>query len=493
MNIKTLVAALACAGFATAVHATNGMNLEGYGPIATGMGGASFAYDNGNAAMMNNPATLGLVADGSNRLDVALGMLGPDVTSRRAPMPNAGSGGDAYFMPAAGWSRRTGALTYGVGMFGQGGMGTEYGSASFMSGYRSMLGAQGMSGQEARSELGVGRVILPLVYNVKDTLTIGGSLDFVWGGLDLKMPMGGAMFADMMPGSTNVFGEIAPTSTMLIPMGGMLNPGCNATTQPCMTDVNWAHFDFSDGNDFTQKARGRGWAGKIGAAWKVAPNVTVGAVYHAKTAMSDFKGSATMRMNVDMVVPNGMGGSVAMPGTSIPVSGRIRIHDFQWPETYGVGLAVQATDRLRVAADYKRINWSDVMRNFKMTFAADATQANPMAAGFGGLNMTATLYQNWDDQDVFMIGAAYKATDALTLRAGVNLAGNPIPNANVNPLFPATIKNHYTVGLGYAFNRASDLNFSLSYAPEVSVANPNMGVSIGHSQLNWQLMYSHRF
>ena len=38
--------------------ATNGMNLEGYGPIAHGMGGASMAYDNGTAAIMNNPATL---------------------------------------------------------------------------------------------------------------------------------------------------------------------------------------------------------------------------------------------------------------------------------------------------------------------------------------------------------------------------------------------------------------------------------------------------
>ena len=47
----------------TTVHATNGMNLEGYGPIATGMGGASMAYDNGAAAMMNNPATLGLMPE----------------------------------------------------------------------------------------------------------------------------------------------------------------------------------------------------------------------------------------------------------------------------------------------------------------------------------------------------------------------------------------------------------------------------------------------
>jgi hypothetical protein len=44
----------------TTVYATNGMNLEGYG-LRYGMGGASMAYDNGTAAMMNNPATLGLM------------------------------------------------------------------------------------------------------------------------------------------------------------------------------------------------------------------------------------------------------------------------------------------------------------------------------------------------------------------------------------------------------------------------------------------------
>ena len=63
------------------VWATNGMDLEGYGPIALGMGGASLAYDNGTAAVMNNPATLGLMAAGSTRIDLALGKLGPDVSA----------------------------------------------------------------------------------------------------------------------------------------------------------------------------------------------------------------------------------------------------------------------------------------------------------------------------------------------------------------------------------------------------------------------------
>ena len=105
------------------------------------------------------------------------------------------------------------------------------------------------------------------------------------------------------------------------------------------------------------------------------------------------------------------------------------------------------------------------------------------------------MYQNWDDQDVFQLGVAYKATDALTLRAGVNLANNPIPDAYVNPLFPATIKDHYTLGAGYAFNKVSEVNASYIYAPKVTVNHRHSagGYSIEHAQNNWQLMYSHRF
>ena len=41
-------------------YATNGMNLDAYGALAGGMGGASYAHDSSNSAIMNNPATLGL-------------------------------------------------------------------------------------------------------------------------------------------------------------------------------------------------------------------------------------------------------------------------------------------------------------------------------------------------------------------------------------------------------------------------------------------------
>lgn len=60
--MKSKICLLACALATSSVpqlaFATNGMDMEGYGAIALGMGGASMAYDNGTAAMMNNPATM---------------------------------------------------------------------------------------------------------------------------------------------------------------------------------------------------------------------------------------------------------------------------------------------------------------------------------------------------------------------------------------------------------------------------------------------------
>jgi long-chain fatty acid transport protein len=104
-----------------------------------------------------------------------------------------------------------------------------------------------------------------------------------------------------------------------------------------------------------------------------------------------------------------------------------------------------------------------------------------------------------------MLGASYRVTDALTLRAGANIADNPIPDNRVHPLFPAIVENHYTFGVGYMIGKQSGIDFSLVYAPEVTVTGTqatgtpgtgiggNQGVKISHSQLNWQLQYGMRF
>ena len=165
--------------------------------------------------------------------------------------------------------------------------------------------------------------------------------------------------------------------------------------------------------------------------------------------------------------------------------------DFEWPETYGIGIAFQATDKLMIAADVKRIRWSRTMKDFKLSFTADQI--------YGGGTTNITMPQNWDDQNIFSLGAAYDVSSSLTLRVGANISDNPIPDNTLNPLFPAIIEKHYTAGFTYRLDGGnSDITFALSHAPKVSQTNtnalgPGVNLTSKHSQTSWQLMYSTDF
>lgn len=462
--------------------ATNGMNMEGYGPIATGMGGASMAYDNGTAAVMNNPATLGLMEDGETKLDVAVGTLSPTISSSTPGQPKADSSADLFVMPALGWVSKKGAISYGFGVFSQGGMGTEYKANSYL--------AAG-SGEKVRSEVGVGRLSFPLAYTVNSKLNIGGTIDYVWAGMDLKMAMPGAAFGDFTSLGTQAYGTA----------GGSLVQGLVQAIAGGGLSPNWVRFDFSDGSDFTGEAKGSGVGAKIGAVYKISDTVKIGGTYHSKTSISDLTTSnAGLSMNVNDTGAGVCGGA----GTSCTIgfNGKMKVKNFQWPDIFAFGAAFEATKDLMLVADYKYINWPSAMKDFNMIFTASADQADPVAQGFvnsGGTTVDVTLFQDWQVQNVLQLGGAYQTTKDLVLRAGVNLSNNPVPDKFVNSLFPAIIKNHVSLGAGYTFSPAHSLNLAYVYAPGVKVnaTDPTTGAKTGseitHSQSNWQFMYSYTY
>ncbi len=415
------LAALALSGWAITAHATNGMNLEGYGPLGMSMGGASMAYDSGLAAMMNNPATLALTSQGT-QMALALHHLGPDVTVQGV----ANSGGDSYFMPAVGVGRKEGALSYGVGLFAQGGMGTEYGTASPFS-----MG----TGQDVRSELGVGRLIFPVAYEVTPNFSVGASLDFVWAMLDVGM----VATRDQVNGMS----------------GQEIGAG------------NVAAIHFSDGSDFTGKAKGTGWAGKLGLTYKASPTLTFGAAYHSKTNLNDLK---TSDNGASMSIYNGGGGLVNA------TTGKMTVIDFQWPETYAVGLAWQATPKWMLATDVRRINWAGAMQNFRMSYSG----------------ITFTMPQQWRNQNVYSLGVQYRPNERLGLRVGYNYGKNPVPDAWLHPLFPATVERHYTAGIDYRLNDKGCVAFAVSYAPESSNVT-GTALTVTHGQLSAMVGYNHHF
>lgn len=460
-----LATAISLALASTSALATNGMMLEGYGDRATAMGGASLAYDSGNSGALNNPATLSLMQT-ENRFSIAVRKLGPDVKSS---FPAAGlstdSDGTAYYMPSISYMTKSGDLTYGVAFLAQGGMGTEYGHANpgdLFSGGMSMGGAMTpLSGQDIRSEVGVAGLMIPLSKQVNDRLTVGGSLDFIAAMMDLRMDMSGGQFGQLMGRNGGSIG-----GSMAGPTGlGSLPPGA---------DINWGRFDFSDKNSSTGEAKGYGWGAKLGFTYKLTDDLTIGGNYRSKTNLSDMTtNNGTMTMNV-----TGMG--------SVPMKGKVTVVDFQWPQSIGLGLAYQASDRLLLTGDVKHIGWADVMKNFHMKFKA---KTGP----FAGQTLDMKMDQKWRDQTAVSLGAEFKVTPDFSLRGGVNLASNPVPNKYVNPLFPAIIENHVTAGFGYNLTKNDNIGFSMTYAPEVKVKGSgplNNGVKISHSQLNWSLGYS---
>ena len=269
----------------TGLHATNGMNLEGYGPISVGMGGASFAFFNGTAAVMNNPATLGLISKGM-RLDLALGSLGPDVeaiaTTPAGPVA-AASLSDAFYMPALGFAMRRDAFVFGIGVFSQGGMGTEYGRSSWMADPSMGANTALDKGLVNRSEVGVGRVIVPFTYDASDRLTVGVTADFVWAGIDLEMAMSEAQFQNLANPAAQTLG--AASGTLVGAFGQLYEPFGGTGIRK----LHHAYFDFSNRSSFTGEARGYGAAGKFGAVYRVNDLLSIGGTYHSKTSIGDIK------------------------------------------------------------------------------------------------------------------------------------------------------------------------------------------------------------
>lgn len=433
---KTCVAAATLALMTPMLaQATNGMLLEGYGPIAAGMGGVAMALDNGMAAAANNPATLALMKGGA-RLDLALGHLGPKVSSSAGPM-GARSGGTAYEMPAIGYGRRSGDLVYGLAMFAQGGMGTEYSADSFL--------AMG-SGRDVRSELGVGRVIAPLAWKLNQDFSLGGSLDLVWSTLDMRMAASGAQLGQMVSGASGNLAQALPA------LGG----------------APWARVDFSDNSKFSGEAVATGWAGKLGFHYQATPTLAIGGSWHSKTALHDMQ--------------TGAGAASLSAYGGFKDQGRIKVLNFQMPSQLALGAAWQASPTLLLAADVKRVAWGAVMDALRMRYES---------AGMGG-DVSFALPQAWRDQTITAVGMAWQASPTLTLRAGYNHAANPIPDAYVNPLFPATVTSHYSLGFSLATGERGELSAALTKAP-TSTVTAGSGVVIGHGQTNAQLMYSVRF
>lgn len=203
-----------------------------------------------------------------------------------------------------------------------------------------------------------------------------------------------------------------------------------------------------------------GWGVRVGYSGQISPCLKIGAFWQPKTHMDKFDDYREL---------------FAQEG------------DLDVPETFGAGFAVDLSEKLSVAADLTKINYSDISAlGNRNTFGSEllGTSDGP---GFG-----------WKDITVIKLGAVYKYSPALTLRIGWNHGENPIRDSQTafNILSPATIEDHLTLGFSWALSDNSELSmtywhgFENEIKGDFTAANGSDAADIKMRQDNIGIAYS---
>ena len=201
-----------------------------------------------------------------------------------------------------------------------------------------------------------------------------------------------------------------------------------------------------------------GFSLRVGWVGQISERVTLGATYQSKADMSEF---------------DDYKGLFAEQG------------DFDVPKTYGIGIAVKASDDINLVFDITEIKLSEI-----------ASVNNPLLPALGGcaggnssncLGGDNGMGFGWQDITAYKLGADYKLSNTLTLRAGFNYSDQPIPAAETlfNLLAPAVERSHVTAGATWTLSNQSELSFALMYAFEKTIyGNTSIPQPFGGGEAN---------
>ena len=225
-------------------YATNGLNQIGFGTESVGMGGADIAVARDTSALNTNPAGLSQITNNLIDINGAIvytknikhkDQFGNDVNNT-ADLPLLGSIGYAkQYSPHK--------LTFGIGMFAQGGTGGEYDNLNTAFGTTDNLSV----------ELRILRIIPGVAWKASDSISLGLSL----------------------------IGTYADLSQEVFP-----NTSFNNTTTPSQSFFGYR---LSDMNDFNIGL-------KLGSMFEINDSVKIGVVYTSKVKL-ELKGQMDVNLS----------------------------------------------------------------------------------------------------------------------------------------------------------------------------------------------------
>jgi long-chain fatty acid transport protein len=502
---------------AIGVNAQNGTRLIGFDAQSLGRAGTSIGVFDSYELMMTNPAGISFLEKSS--VNVNFSLMSPTVHFQNG-LNDANGDKNLFPMPSAGYIHKSGnkesRLTWGIGLFTQGGMGADFGLSNALyrdqtyalnpanNTYYPVKGAY--SAQSYHSKFAVMQAGPTFAYKFNDKFSGGISLYMVYSTMEFRMPFGmnPAIMngqPDGMPGMT--FGQLFSMSPS---SGGF---GYNEVI---------ASADMHDLNVIS-------WGGKAGLAYKASDKLSFGLNYTLPTKLNYKNGKATMDMSKQFedafgravfglyqqpgmqgtpfsTAMNMIGANFGQMGIDLS-KGVAAAYDLEvamkLPMSVGYGMAYKASTRLNFALDVEWLNWSKAFDKMEMKLSNGTSDNINKMIGSSAFTMDFPL--KWKDSFIVKVGGEYAVTKPLTLRLGYAYGSNPVPESTIFPVFPAIVMHHITLGGSCNLNAKITLSAAIESAlntkltatdpslvqSEFNNSTSQLGTVLGHISLRWNL------
>lgn len=358
---KSLLAAACAAALAPfAAQATTGYFSHGYGIKAKSMGGVGIALPQDALAAASNPAGIAWVG---NRIDLGADLFMPD---RGASIVGNGFGLDgtydgndtkSFLIPEFGYNRTLSpSLTFGVAVYGNGGMNTDYKTNPFAA-----LGSTGNAGVDLMQLF-----VAPTVAWKTGNHSFGASLNLAYQRFKAEGIQGFEL------------------------MGFSSSPG------------NVSNRGYDDSTGLGVRV---GWTGQV------SPTVTLGATYQSKTKMSKFdKYSGLFANQGEFDIPENYGLGIAVKA-SPRLTVAADVVQINYSDIPAVGNPVNSlfTGSLLGSTDGPGFGWRDTTV-YKIGMAYELSPGHMLRAGYVTLKQPIPASQTF-----FNILAPGVVEDHLTL------------------------------------------------------------------------------
>ncbi|GAA4858065.1 OmpP1/FadL family transporter [Luteimonas vadosa] len=186
--------------------------------------------------------------------------------------------------------------------------------------------------------------------------------------------------------------------------------------------------------EVTGDDNGTGWI--AGVHWRPTDRLAIG-YSHRSEIDHDLAGTA------DFTVPGNVATVLAATGQAAAFTDQGAVAPLTNPSIDTLSVSYAFSDRFTLMADWSRTGWSTL---------EDVTIYRSNGAVLSNEEF------NWADTSFFSVGAEFKVSDALTLRAGLARDETPTNDANRSPRLPDQDRDWISVGLTWTASDALEVS-----------------------------------